>query len=427
MEVIFETGIRLIILLGILIFIHELGHFIFAKLVGIRVERFSLGFPPRLFGKKIGETDYCISLIPLGGYVKMSGMIDESLQKDSIKGEPWEFMSKPIYQRFLVIFAGPAMNILLAILIFGMITYFSGLREGLGVVVGKLNSQNVASTTELKPGDNIIFINEQSVKTWNDVANIIENQDDIAVRFERNGQTLTSKFKSSYFDSMGHTVPSVVGDLQHDFPAIKAGLKIGDRITAINGEQIKSWEEMTEIIHASPEESLSVSWERDDQIMSAVIVPRKQTLQGKDLGFIGISQPVLEIEINLFQAIAHGAKYSWWITGQMVYAVKQVFTLEVPFKDAFAGPIMIAKLARDSAREGESNFIAFMALLSLNLGLLNLLPIPVLDGGHIIFLIIEAVLRRPISPKVKLVIQQIGMALIIALMLFVIINDLRRW
>ena len=128
MGVFLETGIRLIILLGILIFIHELGHFIFAKLVGIRVERFSLGFPPRLFGKKIGETDYCISLIPLGGYVKMSGMIDESMDKDAIKGEPWEFMSKPIYQRFMVIFAGPAMNILLAILIFGMISYFSGLR-----------------------------------------------------------------------------------------------------------------------------------------------------------------------------------------------------------------------------------------------------------------------------------------------------------
>jgi len=427
MGVILETGIRLIILLGILIFIHELGHFIFAKLVGIRVERFSLGFPPRLFGKKIGETDYCISLIPLGGYVKMSGMIDESMDKDAIKGEPWEFMSKPIYQRFMVIFAGPAMNILLAILIFGMISYFSGLREGLGVVVGKANSPNIASITELQPGDNILFIDEQPVKTWNDVAELTGKPGDIAVRFERNGQTLTSKFNSTYFDSISQTLPPIVGDLQKDFPGIIAGLQIGDRITAINGNQIKSWDELTEIIHASPEESLTVAWQRDNQIMSAVIVPRKQSFQGTDLGLIGISYPVLEKEINFFEAIIHGANYSWWLTGQMGAAVKKVITLEIPFKDAFAGPIMIAKIARDSAQEGESNFIAFMALLSLNLGLLNLLPIPVLDGGHILFLIIEAVIRRPISPKLKLVIQQIGMALIIALMLFVIINDIRRW
>jgi len=150
-----EAILRLIIGLGILVFVHELGHFILAKLVGIRVDRFSLGFPPRMIGKKIGETDYCISWIPLGGYVKMAGMIDESLDKDAIKGEPWEFMSKPIYQRFLVIFAGPVMNILLAILLFGGIAYIMGLKEPLGVTVGEIKSQKIITETSLQPGDMI--------------------------------------------------------------------------------------------------------------------------------------------------------------------------------------------------------------------------------------------------------------------------------
>ena len=424
---VFEMIIRLIILLGILIFIHELGHFILAKLVGIRVERFSLGFPPRLFGKKIGETDYCISLTPLGGYVKMSGMIDESMDKDSIKGEPWEFMSKPIYQRFMVIVAGPAMNIVLAILIFAGITYFSGIREGMGVVAGKMSSANVMAVTRLQPGDNITHINDQPVKTWNEVEKLLNKQEEVAVKFDRDGQTYSSKFSSAYFDSMGHTWVPVVGELQRDFPGIRAGLQVGDRITAIDGNQIKTWEDLTAIIHASPGDSLTIEWTRNDQLMSAVIVPRGEKLQGKNMGFIGISYPVVTKEINLVKSIIHGANYAWWITEQIGYSIKMIFTGVLPFKEAFAGPVMIAKIAKDSADQGESSFIAFMALLSLNLGLLNLLPIPVLDGGHIVFLIIEAVIRRPISPKVKLVIQQVGMAIIIALMLFVIINDIKRW
>jgi len=427
MAVALETILRLVILLGILILVHELGHFILAKLVGIRVERFSLGFPPRLFGRKLGETDYCISLVPLGGYVKMSGMIDESMDKDSIKGEPWEFMSKPIYQRFMVIVAGPAMNILLAILIFSAITYFSGLRESLGVAVGKVSSATVAEVTGLQPGDNLLMINQQPVKTWNDVAKLVKKPGMITVTFARNGKTLSSSFASVYLDSVKHSWPPIVGSLQRDFPGMKAGLKEGDRIVAIDGRPIRTWDDLTEIVHASPDKKLTVEWERNGELMKAEIVPKREKFQGQEIGLIGIGNAVLEKPVGLFQSVAHGASYTWWIVGQIGYSVKMIINGEQPFKEAFAGPIMIAKLAKDSAAEGESNFIAFMAFLSLNLGLLNLLPVPVLDGGHLVFLAIEAIIRRPISPKVKLVIQQIGMALIIALMLFVIINDIKRW
>ena len=421
-----EAVLRLIFGLGILVFVHELGHFILAKLVGIRVERFSLGFPPRMFGKKIGETDYCISWIPLGGYVKMSGMIDESMDKDAIKGEPWEFMSKPIYQRFLVIFAGPVMNIVLAILMFGGIAYIMGLKEPLGVSVGEITSQKIITETSLQSGDMITSIDDQPIKTWTDVENIIQANENITIKFERDGNVFSSNFPSVYLDSIDKSLPPVVGGLQQDFPAIKAGLQIGDRIIAINGKAIKTWSEMTEVIHGSPEESLTIEWLRAKDTILAEIIPRRQKLQDRDIGLIGISYPFQEREISLPQSIVYGASYSWQITRLIGESLNMIFTGQQDFKEAFAGPIMIAKLAKDSAREGESNFIAFIAFLSLNLGLLNLLPIPVLDGGHIVFLLIEAVIRRPISPKVKLVIQQIGMALILALMLFVIINDIRR-
>ncbi|UCE05801.1 MAG: RIP metalloprotease RseP [bacterium] len=421
-----EAVLRLIIGLGILVFVHELGHFILAKLVGIRVDRFSLGFPPRMIGKKIGDTDYCISWIPLGGYVKMAGMIDESLDKDSIKGEPWEFMSKPIYQRFLVILAGPVMNIALAILLFGGIAYIVGLKEPLGVSVGKIESQKIMAETTLQPGDMITSINNQPVKTWADVEPFILKKDDIAVRYERGGQVFEATFLSTYFDSIEKSLPPVVGGLRQDFPGFKAGLQVGDRIVAIDGKPIATWSELTEVIHGSSEDPLTVEWLRDGLTKSAVITPRRENLQGKEIGLIGISYPVQEKEIGLFLSIVYGANYSWQITRLIGYSLKLIITGQQDFKEAFAGPIMIAKLAKDSAREGESNFIAFIAFLSLNLGLLNLLPIPVLDGGHIVFLLIEAIIRRPISPKAKLIIQQIGMALIIALMLFVIINDIRR-
>lgn len=422
-----EALIRLIIGLGILVFIHELGHFILAKLVGIRVERFSLGFPPRMFGKKIGDTDYCVSWIPLGGYVKMSGMIDESLDKDSIKGEPWEFMSKPIYQRFLVILAGPVMNILLAVFIFGMIAYFIGLKEPLGVTIGQLKSQHIASVTQLQHGDQMLEMNHQPIKTLND----FEQQtqllaDSIQLVVDRDGQQVSTVFPSSYIDSLEISLPPVIGSFQDDLPAKKSGLQVGDRIVAINGTPIRTWSELTGIIHESPGQVLKIHWKRNGMLDSTQIVAATKELQGKEIGLIGISYAMLDKELNLAQAMGHGFAYSWYITKLIGRSIKMIVSGEQKIKEAFAGPIMIAKLAKDSAREGESNFIAFIAFLSLNLGLLNLLPIPVLDGGHLIFLAIEAIIRRPISTKVKLVVQQIGMVLIIALMLFIIYNDIRR-
>ncbi|MBN2413765.1 RIP metalloprotease RseP [candidate division KSB1 bacterium] len=341
-----------VFVLGLLVIIHELGHFLLAKLMGIRVERFSIGFPPRLFGKKIGDTDYCISALPFGGYVKMSGMIDESLDKEGIKGEPWEFMSKPVWRRALVIFAGPAFNILLAAFIFFISLYISGITEPVTPTM------------------------------------------------------------------------AVVGSVVQDKPAAKLGLEEGDIIKSIDSQPVYTWMDLINIIHNSAGKELTLVWERDGELSSGIVVPELDQLNG--IGLIGVG-PVTQIrQPGFFEAMGMGFKMTWNLTALIGKSFKLLFSGKVPFKDSIGGPIQIAKMTGEQAEAGFESLMWFAAFLSINLGLLNLLPIPVLDGGHLVFLAIEAVIRRPLSVKMKLVVQQIGMALLLALMLFVIVNDFSR-
>jgi len=341
-----------VFVLGLLVIIHELGHFILAKIMGIRVERFSIGFPPRLFGKKIGDTDYCISALPFGGYVKMSGMIDESFDKDGIKGEPWEFMSKPIWKRALVIFAGPAFNVLLAVFIFFISIYISGIPE------------------PVKPA------------------------------------------------------MSVVGSIIKDKPAERLGLKEGDVIKSINSQPVNTWDDLVNIIHNSAEKELTIVWERNGELSSGVVIPELDLLN--NIGLIGVAPVTRVRQPAFFEAAGMGFKMTWNLTSLLGKSFKLLFSGKVPFKESIGGPIQIAKMTGERAEDGFDSLMWFAAFLSINLGILNLLPIPVLDGGHLVFLTIEAVIRRPLSIKMKLIIQQIGMALLLALMLFVIVNDFSR-
>lgn len=344
--------IPFIFTLGLLVFIHELGHFLLAKLVGIRVERFSVGFPPRLFGKKVGDTDYCVSAVPLGGYVKMSGMIDESMDQTTIKGEPWEFMSKPVWARFLVIFAGPAFNILLAAVIYSSIIFFTG----------------IASTVE-----------------------------------------------PTY---------SVVGAVGQETPAEMVGLQEGDRITKIDGHDITMWTDLVSVVGAVGEREVEIEWVRDGEVFSKTITPAMNPLTEKSQ--IGI-MAVTEIQrVGFFKSIYYGGLNTVDNTVMIFKSFGLLFTGKVPAKDALAGPIKIAEMTGEVAERGFVALLSFAAILSINLGLLNLLPIPVLDGGHLVLLGIEGITRRPISTKIKMAVQQVGMALLLALMVFVIINDVLK-
>ncbi|RKY85835.1 RIP metalloprotease RseP [candidate division KSB1 bacterium] len=350
------TLIAFIFVLGVLIFLHEFGHFIFAKLTGIRVERFSLGFPPRAFGKKIGETDYCISYIPLGGYCKMAGMIDESLNSKGIEGKPWEFMSKPAYIKALVVSAGPLMNFLLAVLVFAASSFFVGER----------------------------IINDKSI----------------------------------------------IGEVIKGSPAEKAGLMPGDRITAIGDKKIFKWEEMTGIVHNNPEKILNFSWIHNGKVVSKDIKTRRDTLIDADgkkvvVGIIGIYPRIDTIKVGFISSIGIGFKRTYQLTKLVAISIKKVVTGKESIK-SFGGPIFIAKLAGESARSGIESLFVFMAFLSLNLGFLNLLPVPVLDGGHLVFIVLEAILRKPVPVKTKLVIHQIAMALIFLFIIIVTYNDIIR-
>lgn len=344
--------LRFIFVLGVLIFVHEFGHFILAKIVGIRVERFSLGYPPRMFGKKIGETDYCVSWIPLGGYVKLSGMIDESLEKDTIKGEPWEFMSKPIWQRVLVIFAGPMMNVFLT---FAIIAAF-------------------------------VF--------------------------------LTSP----------HQIPgesSAIGEVMENKPAAQAGLKLGDKIIEINEIPISSWKEVVDNIEKSPEgKAINIRWIRDNEVLTTTITPHFDSTYQRNL--IGIMPEIITKDFKLFESIAYGFETTYQWTAMIFSAIGKLITGDIALRNSLAGPVSIYKLVQQSATFGLGGLIRFIAMLSLNLAIFNLLPIPVLDGGHLVYLGIEAIIRRPISTKTKIIIQQVGMALLLILIVLVTYNDLTR-
>ena len=343
-----------IVVLGILIFFHEFGHFLIARLFGVGVEKFSLGFGPRLLGRKVGITDYRLSAIPLGGYVKMVGEEpDSELDPNEI---PISFTHKHVLKRMLIVAAGPVFNILLAMIIFA-VTFMT---------VG-------------------VFIRQASV-----------------------------------------------GDVTKDSPAARAGLMKGDRITSINNTDISNWDEMAEQINRSQGEALSVDVLRDDESLQMEIVPELRTttnILGEKIErhVIGITWSGMTDtrQLSFTGAIGQSLVQTYRVVELMVVILSKVITGDIS-TDTIGGPIMIAQMAGDQAKEGVGNLIWFIAIISINLAIINLLPIPVLDGGHLLFFMIEAVKGSPVSIKVREVAQQVGLLILILLMILVIYNDVTR-
>jgi len=347
------TLISFVVLLAILIFVHEFGHFIAARIAGVGVVKFSLGFGPKVIGKKIGETEYVLSWIPLGGFVKLLG--ESTDEKLSPEDEKKSFLKQPIWKRILIILAGPVCNFLLALLIF-VIVFMYG--------VPKLTA--------------------------------------------------------------------VVGEMSKESSAMEAGMLSGDKIISIDGKNIVYWEEIKPLVSDANGKQIEVTVERESVKKVFLIQPKlskAKNMFGEEVStyLIGIS-PAGKSEIdrlNPWQASITAIQKTWEISKLTVVAVVKMFEGVVSPR-TLGGPIFIAQIAGEQVREGIIPFIFFMAILSINLGVINLFPIPVLDGGHIFFYLIEIVTRREISVKVKELSQQIGFVLLLMLMAFVILIDIER-
>jgi regulator of sigma E protease len=429
-----------VIVLGVLIFIHELGHFFAAKVFGVRVERFSIGFPPRLFGKKIGETDYCVSAIPLGGYVKLSGMIDESLDTNTLTGAPHEFMSKPLYQKVIIITAGVLMNFLLAVVIFGGIAWIRGETILPTTTLAYVKEGSIADNMGFHQYDKILQVNGEPVQNWKDIEHsFLENfGKDTRYLVERGGEKIpidvdwgNLKLKDTQQLGISPRIPAEVGELVPGYPAYDAGLKEGDRIIAINDSAISSWEEMTRMIRARPDIPIVLTVLRNSETLKINITPKidaDRDAEGNEIvvGKIGIGGPVTYIKYSFFPAMLKGFKDSIFWAKMNVTGFVRVITGKDSARDTLAGPFEIVKLAGDTARQSFLGLIPIIAILSVVLAMINILPIPALDGGHLIIILVEGIRNKPLSVKTKTVIQQIGMVFLLFLMIFIFYNDIAR-
>lgn len=431
-----ETVFYFVVTLGILVFVHEFGHFLAAKLCGMRVDRFSIGFPPRAFGKTIGDTDYCVSWIPLGGYVKIAGMIDESLDAESMDRppEPWEFRAKPIWQRMIVISAGVVMNLLLAIAIFWAINYHQGRLVRETTDVAYVQEESPAAKGGIRAGDRVLRINGKQITNWDQIVNEIYVEalgSDVQIVVLRHGQEIDLTLLRSAIPDPGQgflgIVPPftkvVVGTVETGKPAEKLGLMPGDTILSMAGKPVGYNEGVRETIRAHAGRDLALEWQRGDSLYKGTIVPTEE-------GKIGISYsaayvgPVTQIRYSLIEALPQGAKDVFNASGLFVRQMAQLVTGKSSFAQSVGGPIRIAQIATQTAELGLLPLLGFMALLSVSLALLNILPFPALDGGHLVFLLYEGIFRREIPVKVKLGIQKAGMVILLAFMAFVLYNDI---
>ncbi len=431
--------IAIVFVFSVLVIIHELGHFLAAKWMGVRVEKFSIGFPPSIFSKKIGETEFSISAIPLGGFVKMSGFVDESLDTE-VTGADYEFNSKPVWRRIIIIIAGVVMNLLLAVAIMTALNFFQGEKIITTTTIGQVEEAGVASKIGFQKYDEILAINGKPIDNWNELQEtFIENLNrDMHFEVFRDGRKIDLFYKKEWFsEEKGEQLNLLplfepkVGDVHQSMPAGDLGLERGDIITSVAGKKVSDWSEMTEIIRQNPGETIVISWKRDGRVMKGEITPqsfeeKNQEGEVQEVGKIGIGYFYEHREVGFIAAIGNGVVNTVDLIALNLRGLWWVLSGTKSAQEILGGPIMIAKMAGDAAQAGWTYLWYLIAALSAILAFFNILPIPALDGGHLFFLIIEGVMGKPLPSSARIKIQQIGMAILITLIIFIIYVDLRR-
>ena len=434
------TLLAFVFVLGVLVFVHELGHFLAAKRVGIRVLKFQLGFNPTILSFRRGDTEYGIGALPLGGYVKMAGENPEDVEHDEqgrVIVRTDEFLSKSKWQRFQVLIMGPIMNLLLAVILTAVVLYQGverGSYEEQPVVVGVVAEGSAAAKADVRPGDRIVSVAGRGVDTWDQFLMAVGSKPnrEIDIGLLRNGLEQTRKVTPTVagrsrfeFGDIG-VLPNVhphVGEISKGSAAERAGLKTDDVVLAVDGKPITFSYQLKQAIATHPEQPITLTILRGGAPQTIAATPAKQGSEGL-LG-IRIADDTVKNKPGFGQAIALSVEKNIEMSRLIFQTLGGLFTRETSPKQLM-GPIAIAQLSGESAQLGWIALITLMASISLNLGLLNLMPVPVLDGGHIFIMALEGLARRDFSQAVKEKMLMAGFAVILMLMVTVIYNDLTR-
>jgi regulator of sigma E protease len=437
-----------LVVLGILVAFHELGHFLAARWVGVKVLKFSLGFGPKLFGRQVGETEYLLSAIPLGGYVKLFGEDETDVVTPDDRRR--SFVHQGLWGKVLIVAAGPGFNFILAYLIFAAwlstgytlpVPSFKDIAPDIEAVA----ADSPAAKAGLMVGDHIKKINGRDIATRVELLDAAAKGNGAPLTLEvlRDGRTETLTItpiptpgQASKDEEAGYylgieEVPPIVNEVVPGKPAAAAGFKEGDRVISIEGNPIHTWTQMTGLVKESPGKALHVDVLREGRRISLTVTPSAETAtvngQSVQVGKIGIAGPDRSLmkSSNPITALYNGLEATWKWTELTVIGLYKMIVGDISSKN-IGGPLTIAKISGEAAAQGPSNVIFLIALLSINLGVLNLLPIPILDGGHLLFFLIEGILRKPLGERQREVAQQVGLVLLVGVMVFAFWNDLER-
>ena len=435
--------------LGVLIVFHELGHYWLARLCGVKVLRFSVGFGKPLWRKKLGRdgTEWVIAAFPLGGYVKM---VDEQEGQVAPQDLPRAFNRQPVFKRFAIVLAGPLANFLLAILLYwGLFIY--GV-PGLKPIIGPVQPVTPAALAGFKPEETIVKINGETIATWQDVRWILLQQalqkavvevetrntrGEIAFRRLDLSGLASLELEGEFMNAIGLTrfqpsVKPIIGNLIPGAVAERGGLQIDDEITAINGVPVTYWEEVVEQVRRHPAQPLTFEIRRDGRNLQLTLTP--EAVQNETIGKIGAAPKIERAEIEKYftevrypvgQALAKSLGKTWETSVFSLKMLGKMVVGEISWRNV-SGPITIADYAGQSARIGWVAYLGFLALISISLGVLNLLPVPLLDGGHLMYYLAEIIKGKPVSERTLYIGQHIGIALLFVLMAFALYNDINR-
>ena len=444
--------IAFIISVGLLITFHEFGHFSVARFFDIKVLRFSIGFGRPIYTRHFGRdrTEFTICLLPLGGYVKM---LDDREGTVVQQEKAREFNGKPLWQRFLIVLAGPFFNFIFAIIAYSLI-YTIGI-NALKPIIGHVETTSIASSSGFAEGQEILSINGVSTPTWPTVIDSLVNHvvsgDVVDIQVKNNSgekQVLSLNLSSISIDEMADgkllnklglnivklKLPPIIGEIEKNGPAQSSGLLQNDRIIAVNSNLVDSWQEWVEIIQENPDKSLNVELLRDEALINIELRPKNYEINGKNIGRIG-ARPAVNDELyssyfaleqySLHLAILRAFGKTWEMSVLTLKVLAKMISGDASVKN-LSGPISIAKYAGQSASIGATALLTFLAIVSISLGVLNLLPIPLLDGGHLVYYVIEFFTGKPVSDSVQMTGQQIGIVLLFGLMGLALYNDFVR-